>query len=197
MLLTRFITLSPRIKKFLTVTAVLIGLSYPFLVYFGLSAFSPQVLIAIVLGLLGLRVWIIRKALPLKHQLIWPAIVAILGMGIAALAHVTVAVKLYPVVISVMLGAAFLWSLIKPPTAIELIARIREPDLDAKGVAYTRKVTMVWVGFFVMNAAIATWTVLFGTIAQWTLYNGLISYCLTGILFAGEFMVRRVVRAKG
>ncbi len=77
-----------------------------------------------------------------------------------------------------------------------MIARITEPDLDEKGVRYTRKVTIVWIGFFIFNAAIASWTVAYGTLEQWTLYNGLISYCLIGLLLGGEYLVRRKVRVK-
>jgi len=177
--------------------AVAIGLGYPFLVYFGISAFGPEALVMVVLILLGARVLIMRKTLPTEHRLIWPAVVAIVVMAVAAFLHSAVAVKIYPVVISLLLGVAFLWSVLRPPTVIEMIARISEPDLDGKGIQYTRNVTIVWVAFFAVNASIALWTVMYGTLEQWTLYNGLISYCLTGLLFAVEFMVRRFVRAKG
>lgn len=188
--------LSPKLKKLLTAFVVIVGLSYPFVVYFGLNFFSPKTMILIVLILLGLRILLMRKALTSKHRLIWPSFVALCLMAAGAFLHASVAVKLYPVMISLLLGGAFFWSLFKPPTTIEMIARITEPHLDDKGVLYTRKVTMVWVGFFIVNASIASWTVVYGTLAQWTLYNGFISYCLTGTLLGAEYLVRRVVRAK-
>jgi len=188
--------LSPKLKKSLTGAALLLGLSYPFIVYFGLSAFSPQIMISIVLLVLGLRIVLMGKSLPRKNRLLWPSVVALCLMGVGAFLHATVAVKLYPVAISLLLGTAFFWSLFYPPTTIEMIARITEPDLDDKGVSYTRKVTLIWVVFFLLNATIAGWTVVYGTLEQWTLYNGFISYCLTGALLGAEYLVRRVVRAK-
>ncbi len=138
-----------------------------------------------------------RSTLPASRLLIWPAVLAIGVMAIGAAVQSQVAIKLYPVVISFALCAAFTGSVIKPPSVVEIIARLREPDLPQSGVIYTRRVTMVWAGYFLLNGLIATWTAIYGTIEQWTLYNGFISYCLTGCLFAGEFLVRKRLRAKG
>ena len=202
-MLIRFITLSKASRKILVAVAVLIGVSYPFLVYFGLSVFSPATLIFGILTLLGVRVLILKSTLPrrlltskstLKPFHIWPAILAIVIMGIGAFFHSEIAVRIYPVVISLSLGAVFLVSIFYPPTIIERIARISEPDLGISGQIYTRKVTIIWVCFFAINASIAAWTAFYGTIEQWTLYNGFISYCLTGVLLGGEMIVRRFVR---
>ena len=62
-------------------------------------------------------------------------------------------------------------------------------------MAYTRKVTQVWCGFFVLNGGLALGTALWASDATWALYNGLIAYGLMGVLFAGEWVVRRRVRA--
>lgn len=50
---------------------------------------------------------------------------------------------------------------------------------------------MVWCGFFVVNAAIALYTVVFAPMKIWVIYNGFISYVLMGILFLGEFVLRK------
>jgi len=192
----RFITLLQQLKKYMAIAAAIVGLSYPFLVYFGMSVFSPQFLIAVILVLLALRIVFMRATMPARHRLIWPGIVAIAIMGAASFSQASLSVKLYPVAISAFLGAAFLFSVFRPPTIIEKIARITEPELDEKGVLYTRNVTLIWVLFFVFNTTVSAWTVLYGTLEQWTIYNGFISYCLTGLLFAGEFLVRRLVRVK-
>jgi uncharacterized membrane protein len=92
------------------------------------------------------------------------------------------------------LATIFGASLRFPPTVIERIARLTEPDLPPEGVVYTRKVTAVWVGFLLVNAAISLWTVLWGSLEQWALWNGLLSYLAMGILFTAEYLVRRVVR---
>jgi uncharacterized membrane protein len=98
---------------------------------------------------------------------------------------------LYPVIVNMGMACVFGLSLVFPPTIIERIARTSTPDLDEDGMAYTRKVTQVWLAFFLSNAAASLGLTLYGDIALWTLYNGCISYILMGILFAGEYIVRR------
>ena len=53
---------------------------------------------------------------------------------------------------------------------------MQEPDLDARGQAYTRRVTQVWCGFFVLNGSLALATALWASEEIWALYNGLIAY---------------------
>ena len=84
--------------------------------------------------------------------------------------------------------------MLKPPTVIERIARLRQPDLNAAAISYLRKVTVVWLCFFVVNAAISAVTAIWGTMEVWTLYNGLISYLMIGTIFVVELAVRRFVR---
>ena len=53
---------------------------------------------------------------------------------------------------------------------------------------------MVWVAFLLCNALISLATAVWGTRAQWALWNGLLSYLAMGTLFTVEYAVRRVVR---
>ena len=91
---------------------------------------------------------------------------------------------------------AFGLTLLRPPSMIERFARIAEPDLDSHGVQYTRRVTWVWMGFFVLNGSVALWTALHGSLMLWGLYNGAVSYVLAGTLFLGEYIVRKIVRSR-
>ena len=100
----------------------------------------------------------------------------------------------YPVCMNLVIAFIFGGSLVYPPTIIERIARRREPNLDERGVAYTRQVTNVWFGFCLINAMISLCTVMSGNLKLWTLYNGVISYGLMGILFVGEYCVRYHLR---
>jgi uncharacterized membrane protein len=52
----------------------------------------------------------------------------------------------------------------------------------------------VWCGFFLLNGSIALATTLWGTEAQWALYNGAIAYVLMGVIAAVEWLVRQRVR---
>jgi uncharacterized membrane protein len=80
---------------------------------------------------------------------------------------------------------------------IERIARMMDPDLPPEGVRYTRRVTWVWVGFFCFNGLLSAALTLWAPLHWWTLYNGLIAYLLMGVLFVGEWLLRRRVRVAG
>ena len=56
---------------------------------------------------------------------------------------------------------------------------------------YTRRVTLAWCAFFVVNGAIAAWTAVYSSREAWVLYNGVIAYLAMGTLFAGERLLRR------
>lgn len=98
--------------------------------------------------------------------------------------------KFYPVLVNVGLLGAFGTSLIFPPSFVERLARMREPDLPAQSVGYMRRVTQVWCVFFAVNGAVALATALWASPAVWSLYNGVVAYLLMGLLFAGEYLMR-------
>jgi uncharacterized membrane protein len=175
----------------LTVLVGAVTLAYPFLVYAGVSRFQPQWLALLLGGMALLRAFVSRSAF-------WW--VAAAGAGVlAALGFVgnsLMPLKLYPLLVNAVMFVVFAVSLVRPPSAIERIARLSEPDLPAEGVAYTRRVTQVWCGFFVCNGLVSLATALWATNEVWALYNGLVSYGIMGLLFAGEWLVRRRVRAR-
>lgn len=134
------------------------GAAYPFLVYSGLaysemSFLRPSLLVAIALILIGLRLFMMRRAGG-RPWLVGLTAAALVLVALLALKP-DLAVKAYPVVISLAIAAIFGRSLIWPPTIVERIARLREPDLPPEAVAYTRGVTQIWFGFLLVNAAIA------------------------------------------
>nr|WP_255653589.1 MULTISPECIES: hypothetical protein [unclassified Myxococcus] len=158
--------------------------------YSGLGRFEPRWMA------IPLVVMAVLRAVATKER-VWlvTAALALVLAGTSMLGNHALPLKLYPVLVNSMLLAVFATSLVYPPTVIERLARLREPQLPASGVAYTRRVTQVWCGFFVVNGGIALATALWASDATWALYNGLISYGLMGLLFAGEWLVRRRVRA--
>ena len=174
-------------------TALLMALTvlYPLGVYLALGHIAPQWL-ALLLALLAAC-----RALLTRQHFWW---VVALGAGalsmLSWLQGSTLAVKLYPVMVSLVLLGVFAYSLWRPPTVVERLARLREPDLPPQAVRHTRQVTKVWCVFFVLNAAVAWATAYWGSDAVWTLYNGLLSYVLMGLLMAGEWCVRQYVRRK-
>ncbi|OIR10097.1 hypothetical protein GALL_80250 [mine drainage metagenome] len=169
------------------------GLAYPFLVYLSLGRVPPALPVLAGLTLIGLRMLGLRRLAEARR---WLAAFALAGTALAALLfwRPALAARCYPIAISLAVAAVFALSLRFPPSVVERIARLREPDLPPEGVRYTRRVTALWVGFLLCNAAISAATALWGSLAAWTLWNGLLSYLAMGLLFAGEILVRRRVR---
>jgi len=98
--------------------------------------------------------------------------------------------RFYPVLVNGAFLTVFVYSLIVPPSTIEQLARLQDPNLPSAAIAYTRRVTQVWSVFFALNGAIALYTALFSSMAQWSFYNGFLAYLLMGVLFAGEYCTR-------
>lgn len=120
----------------------------------------------------------------------WSVLAAMLLVVVAVWSNAILPLKLYPVLVNAAMLAAFAYSLMAPPSMVERLARLREPDLPAVAVEYTRRVTQVWCGFFVVNGALAFGTAVWASEAVWSLYTGVISYLLMGALFGIEFLVR-------
>jgi uncharacterized membrane protein len=177
----------------LGVVSLAVGLAYPFLVYFGLQILPAGFIAIGLFVLLALRLTFSRK--PDSRNTL-PYLIAALVLLILAARSPMVGLKAYPVLLSLALGAGFAYSLIRPPTVIEQIARIRHPDLPLSVNSYLHKVTIAWLMFFLINAALSAATAMSGSLKLWTLYNGFISYIAMGVMFAGEFLIRQVVHQR-
>jgi len=126
----------------------------------------------------------------------------LLGLGVVCLViNSTIILKLYPLLMNIIFLVAFGSTIFSPPTMIFRFATMQDKSIknslnEKRVAAYCRKVTYVWCGFFVFNGSIAAWTIFSGSDVVWSVYNGGISYILIGVLFAGEFMVRKIVEKK-
>ncbi|WP_197092461.1 COG4648 family protein [Stutzerimonas frequens] len=190
-MLTRASTIAPGLARMAGLALLLAGLAYPFAVYFGIEHLSPRVFAA----LLG-ALWLARLLSSARAVSRATAVIALLFCLALALLDDDVLLRWYPVLINAAMLALFAGSLFVGMPVIERLARLQEPDLAEAGVRYTRQVTKVWVGFFVINGTIAAALTLWAPLAWWTLYNGLIAYLLMGLLFAGEWLVRQRVRGR-
>lgn len=166
---------------------------YPLLVYLGLDYWGVRSMAVVLLLLACARLAVSRwLGLP-SGNAVWLVVAAVIVAAVTLATGSVIGLKAYPVVVNILMLALFAFSLWRPPSMIERFARLREPDLPAAAIPYTRKVTMVWCGFFVVNGVIASATV-FASDQVWAVYNGLVAYGLMGLLFAGEYLVRRRIR---
>ena len=177
-------------SRLIALGLLLAGLAYPFAVYLGLEQLSPR-LFALLLGALWLARMFSGKQTPLSRTLTTVALLFCLLLGLAGEPAL---LRWYPVLISLALLGLFAGSLCSGMPIIERLARLSEPELPPAAVRYTRQVTWVWVGYFIVNAAIASGLALWAPLSWWTLYTGLIAYLLMGLLFAGEWLVRQRIR---
>jgi uncharacterized membrane protein len=170
---------------------VLLTVSYPFVVYFGLQNWSASTFAAFLLVIAALR-WL-SPNLQMGPRYLWVGLLILIAALVWAFEQKEY-LKIYPILVNLSFLALFTHSYFKPPTIIERLARISEPDLPEEGVRYTRQVTLLWMGFFIINGSLAAITGLWGSNEVWLIYNGFISYFLMALLFTGEWLVRRVVR---
>lgn len=170
-------------------------IAYPFLVWFSLDSVQPRYVVLPLAGLALLRFFKRGPSQPMDRTggLVFAA--CALFLLVIALVNETRWLLAYPVFVSLAFFTVFASSLVYPPPVVERLARLEDPDLPPKGVAYTRKVTQVWSGFFLVNAAISLLTIWHGDPWLWSLYNGGIFYLLMGLLMAAEMAVRRKVKA--
>lgn len=191
---------SNNMRRVPAVIATALLVLYPLFVYFGLTYFQAR-----HIGLLLLLVFVLRlmfvpgllrgtSAASMLLVIIAGAIICIMAFAL----NNAIPLKLYPLLVNAILAVAFYMSLINPPTIIEKIARYQHPDLSENGIRYTRRVTRLWLGFFLVNGLVSAYTIFFASFEIWTLYNGVVSYGLIAVLFAGEYVVRRqIMRREG
>ncbi|MDO1527929.1 hypothetical protein QMK61_03705 [Fulvimonas sp. R45] len=179
-------------RKLTNLLLALIGIAYPFLVYFGMETVPPP-LFALALA----AVWLLRAPFLWREPGgRWMLGVALGYCALLAASGESALLRWYPTLISLFLLLTFGLSLVCGPPIVERMARLREPELPPEAIPYTRKVTWVWVGFFVFNAAVSAALTLWAPLAWWTLYNGLLVYFIMGPLFVGEWLLRQRLRKR-
>ena len=182
------------LKAVLTTLIMICLACYPIIVYVGLTRFNSQIITVLLLFLLGLRLWLSRALFDKMPWLKPTTFLAAITILISKVMDSDLGLRLYPVIINLVMLVVFAYSLYKGPSIIETFARITEPSLDENGVIYTKKVTLVWCVFFVLNGGIALYTSIFSSLETWAFYNGFIAYLAMGTLFAIEWLVRQKVK---
>ncbi|NLC93778.1 MAG: acyl-CoA synthetase, partial [Treponema sp.] len=118
--------------------------------------------------------------------------------------------KLYSVVVSATFLVIFGSTLFLEPTIIFRFATLADKSIIGSSYEnqvknYSRKVTIIWCCFFILNGTISVLTAFSEKIFSispdtantiWSVYNGGISYFLMGLLFICEYIVRKIVDGK-
>ena len=175
----------------LAAVLLVVSLAYPVVVYLALGHVSPRWIALLLVALALARAWVTREPFWLGA-----AALALVLAGASFLGDRWGPLKLYPALVNLVMLGLFAMSLWRGPSVVERLARMRETNFPPAAVAYTRRVTQVWCGFFVVNGLIAVATALWASAATWALYNGLLSYVAMGALMGGAWLVRRRVRGR-
>ncbi|MBF0098038.1 MAG: hypothetical protein HQM04_03440 [Magnetococcales bacterium] len=186
-----------RLQKITAFLLLVAGILYPLFVYCGLAYFSPNNWALLALALIVGRMLGLRRLTGLLPLLLALAAAAILEIC-CLVWQPQLAMLLYPVFMSLSFTIAFAYTLISPPSMVERFASMHQ-QLPSLARPYLHQVTRVWVLFLSGNTVVSTWSVrdaLYHDLQWWTLYNGLISYLLMGLLFAGEWLFRQRVRQR-
>jgi uncharacterized membrane protein len=173
---------------------IVLSIAYPFVIFAVGADVPPFTFVVAACVLLGLRA-VVRPPRWIG-TLRWPAAVAIAIIGGLALLDSTIAAKAYPVVVSGGFALLFGASLWRAPSLVERIAELHGDVLSPTARRYCRRVTMVWTLWLVMNTLIAAALALAGSVAAWALWTGFVFYLITGLLFAGEMVLRRLLQRK-
>lgn len=179
-----------------TVASIALKLAYPVVILAFLRVGSPRYIGLALLVLFWLQRWLgaggFAVLLARLTRLEWAVAVVLSGLSAAiAATDSETLLRAYPIAVNAGMLTAFGATLRGGgPSMIERFARLRRPDLDASAIRYTRRVTLVWCAFFMMNGAASAACAWWGSREQWAVYNGVVTYLLIGVLIGGEFAWR-------
>ena len=184
-------------KKILLTMCIVLGVCYPFVIYAGIKLELIKYVLPIIAAVFLLRLVLSRKQHSEFKVLTYCSLItaAILCLGSAVFNNLKL-VLYYPVFVNALFFVIFFFSLYSGDAIITRFAKLTQKEgiLPDYAISYTRKVTVVWSIFFIINGLIALYTAINNDIEVWTLYNGLVSYILIGCLMAIEFVIRIIIR---
>ncbi|WP_432464553.1 hypothetical protein [Agarivorans sp. QJM3NY_33] len=170
----------------------LVLLIYPLLVFIGLQQQQMKLLLLVLAAAMLLRLIVASSNKAMAPLLVATAILGLALIAASSITQSSTFLLFYPVMVNLCLLCVFTYSVLINQPVITQLAKLKHPNLDAAGERYTRKVTLIWCVFFVINGSIALLSCYLST-ELWTLYNGLISYLAIGSLLTAEFCYRKWV----
>lgn len=176
------------IKHGMNALVWVLSIAYPFVWYVGQRYVDMVYIAAFMAVVWGVRSLMEKVALRKGLYFVIAAFFVVVAIG-----QFQETMYWYPVMVSVLMLIFFAGSLFTKQSIIERLARIQHPNLPETGVQYTRQVTRIWCVFFLLNIAITVSLIVGEYWQAWTVYTGIVSYVLMGILFAAEWLYRRLV----
>ena len=175
-------------KKASLLIVSIVGIAYPLVVYTGMQHMGVTGLATILLVFAAFRFFLTGK----KTTLLWIAagLICSFSLLIMALKSETL-LRFYPVLVSVGVALAFLFSLWQDKTLIQRFAEMTGETITPVALRYMRLLTGWWVGLLLLNAVVASYTVFYTSLKTWTLYNGLVSYLIFGLFMILEWLYRQ------
>lgn len=79
----------------------------------------------------------------------------------------------------------------REPLVTRFARILRRGDMPPQVLSFTRSVTLAWTLFFAGIALVSTGLYLLASIEAWSTFSNLINSPLVGLMFAGEYAVRR------
>ncbi len=166
-----------------------LALFYPLVIFLGVSYFSPA-FFGIGLLIIAAFKLFFKKNQSDVRQLCVISVLIFYSLYIA-ITNDQLALRFYPVIVSLSVAGFFWMTLFDEQSIIERIARIAGKDITDNAKRYTRALTAFWVGVLLLNAVVAGYMALYSSLRAWAIYNSFVSYLIFFFVFALEFLYRQ------
>jgi uncharacterized membrane protein len=180
-------------KTILGAISALFIIASPWVLYWTLSLHQVGIAAALLIG------WVIVRTIPIliaarREQRIAALQLPAIALGFAGIGWISdngTWLLVLPSATQAAFGLAFLRSLSGTPL-IEHFARMVKPELRAAELAHCRSWTGIWGIYLLVLAAIGLALARWATLAVWTVYVGVVAYVLVALLFAVEYVIRKI-----
>jgi len=180
-------------KTILGAISALFLIASPWVLYWTLTQHGVGVAAALLIG------WVIVRTIPIllaakREQRIAALQLPAIALGFACIGWLSdngTWLLVLPSATQGAFGLAFLRSLSSTPL-IEHFARMVKPELRPAELAHCRLWTRIWGFYLLALAALGLALARWATLTVWTVYVGIVSYVLVAVLFAIEYVIRKI-----
>jgi uncharacterized membrane protein len=165
-------------------------LAYPFVIHRLLAAGRPRIALGLAAVALGGLCWSLTDS---RWRWLALSMIAVTSLAAGALHADELVLFLPPIAINLGLALFFASTLARGrEPLISWFARVERGELAPDLEAYTRRLTWIWVGFFLLMAAASLVLAVIGPRMVWAWFTAVGNYLCVGMLFVGEYVYRRV-----